>query len=62
MQSAGELLYILDIGAKSIIWIKMKFVDGRFCLTQSHSLSAPKKHTEAFINYKLAYKLAQAQY
>ena len=37
-------------------------VDGSFCPSRSHSLQPQTKHTEAYINYKLADLLAQTYY
>lgn len=37
-------------------------VDRSFCPVWFHSLSIPKKHVEAYINYKLVGLLAQAFY
>ena len=37
-------------------------VDRGFCLTGSHSRSVPKKHTEAYINYKQVSLLFQASF
>ena len=38
------------------------FVDGSICPAQSRSYSIPKKHTEAYIDYKRFGLLAQAYY
>lgn len=58
-------LGVLDSYGKARLcmgWSMRKFVNGSFCPIQSRSHLVPKKHTEAYLNYKLFDILAQAYY
>ena len=50
---------ILELGDDKYKWC---YVDGSFCPAWFYSHSVPKKHKEAYINYKLFGLLAQGYY